>query len=299
MSNSDSQNFKFSIIIPVYNEKKTVNSVLQELKEYLRKKQYQAEIVVVNDGSTDQTGKILEKTNHIKLINHPYNKGYGAAIKTGVENAKYDWTIWYDSDGQHQPKYIEKLIKYRKEYDMVIGARQGYQGPIMRQPGKKLMRHLAQYLIQRKIPDLNSGFRLIKKSKFNKFTHLFPNGFSISTTITLAFFKQGFNIKYTPITVRKRKGNSSVTVSDGFKAIMLILRMIILFSPLRVFLPVSGSMLILGFVSLNLDIFLFSKQGQPNIGDTTMLLFVSSLFFFFFGLLADQISATRREMKMK
>ena len=289
----------FSIIMPVYNEEKAIKDVLEKLKTYLEGKEYQTEIIVVNDGSTDQTKKILKEIKGIKLINHPYNKGYGAAIKTGVKNAKYDWILWYDSDGQHQSKYIEKLIKYRKEYDMIVGARQGYQGPIIRQPGKKLIKHLAQYIIKHKIPDLNSGFRLIKKSKFEKFVHLFPNGFSISTTITLAFFKQGFNVKYIPITIKKRRGKSYVALSDGFKSIMLIFRMIILFSPLRVFLPVSGSIFALGLLSLSLDIFLFSKQGRPNIGDTTMLFFVFSLFFFFFGLIADQISAIRRELKIK
>jgi len=285
---------KISIVIPAYNEEESIKDVLVELKNYLKKNNFQSEVIVVNDGSTDQTRKILENIKDIKLINHPYNKGYGAAIKTGVENTKYDWIIWYDSDGQHQPEYIEKLIKYRKEYDMVIGARQGYQGPIMRQPGKKLLRHLAQYLVQHKIPDLNSGFRLIKKSKFEKFTHLFPNGFSISTTITLAFLKRGFNVKYIPITVKKRIGKSYVKINDGFKTIMLILRMIILFSPLRIFLPVSSLLFGLAILSLALDI---THTSSLNIGDTTILFFISSIFFLFFGLLADQISAIRREKK--
>jgi len=297
MSNINSKKFKFSIIIPAYNEKKAIDGVLQELKKYLKEKSYQTEIIVVNDGSTDQTNKILERINEIELINHPYNKGYGAAIKTGVEKAKYNWIIWYDSDGQHKPEYIEELIKNRKGYDMIIGARQGYKGPAMRQPGKKFLQKLAQYLIQNKIPDLNSGFRLIKKSKFKKFTHLFPNGFSISTTITLAFFKQGFNIKYIPITIKKRLGKSSVKANDGFKAIMLILRMIILFSPLRIFLPLSSLLLGASILSFVLDILFFYKG--LNVANTTILLFVSSLFFFFFGLLTDQISAIRRELKMK
>jgi len=284
----------FSIIIPVYNEEKAVKNVLEELRVYLNEKKYQAEIIVVNDGSTDKTKKILKDIKDIKLINHPYNKGYGAAIKTGAKNAKYDWILCYDSDGQHQPEYIEKLIKYQPEHDMIIGARRGYQGPIMRQPGKKILRHLAQYLIQHKIPDLNSGFRLIKKSKFEKFTHLFPDGFSISTTITLAFFKQGFNVKYAPIIIKKRVGKSHVTINDGFKTIMLILRMIILFSPLRVFLPVSGLMFGLALFSLIFDII---HTYSFNIGDATILLFISSIFFFFFGLLADQISAIRREKR--
>ena len=284
----------FSIIMPVYNEEKAVKDVLEELKAYLNEKKYQTEIIVVNDGSTDQTKKILKDIKNIKLINHPYNKGYGAAIKTGVENAKYNWIIWYDIDGQHQPEYIEKLIKYSNDYDMIIGARQGYQGPIMRQPGKRFLHYLAQYLIQHKIPDLNSGFRLIKKSKFEKFTHLFPNGFSISTTITLAFFKQGFNVKYTPIIIKKRVGKSHVKINDGFKSIMLMFRIITLFSPLRVFLPASSLLLGLAILSLVLDII---HTSSFNVGDTTILFFVFSLFSFFFGLLADQISAIRREKK--
>ena len=182
---------------------------------------------------------------------------------------------------------------------MIIGARKGYKGPFMRQPGKKLLTWTANYLVQKKIPDLNSGLRLIKKDLFSKFSHIYPNGFSLTTTITLAFFKEGLNVKYVPIKINKRKGRSHVTISDGFKTIMLIIRTIILFSPLRVFLPVSGSIFTLGLLSLSFDIFLFSKQGKPNIGDTTMLLFVFSLFFFFFGLIADQVSAIRRELKIK
>ena len=294
MLNLDSQNLKFSIIIPAYDEADAIENVLKELRTHLSEKKYQAEIIVVDDGSQDQTNKILKVFKDIKLISHPYNKGYGASLKTGVKNSKYDWLLWYDSDGQHQPEYIEELIKYCNEYDMIIGARVGYQGPFFRQPGKKLLHYLAEYLVRQKIPDLNSGFRFVKKDLFLKFSHILPNGFSVSTTITLAFLKEGFNVKYVPITIKKRKGKSSVKIQDGMKAIMLILRIITLFSPLRIFLPVSLLVLGLAIFSLGLDILPFS-QGQLNIGETTILLFISSLFFFFFGLLADQISAMRRE----
>ncbi len=285
---------KFSIIIPAYNEEKSVAQVITGLKNFLSKEEYDYEIIVIDDGSTDQTNKILKNIKNIKLISHPYNKGYGAAIKTGVKNAQYDWLLFYDSDGQHQPKYIEKLIKYTKRYDMIIGARVGYQGPLNRQPGKKLLNWVANYLVQQKIPDLNSGFRLVKKDIFLRFSHILPNGFSLSTTITLAFFKEALNVKYISIKINKRKGKSSVTVKDGFETLMLILRTITLFSPLRVFLPVSGLILGLALLSLVLDII---HTYSFNIGDTTILLFISSLFFFFFGLLADQISATRREKR--
>jgi len=295
MSNLNYQNLRFSIIVPAYNEQGIISNVLEELKNYLEEKKYQNEIIVINDGSTDKTDKILKNIKNIKLINHPYNKGYGASIKTGVKNAQYNWVLFYDSDGQHNPQYIEKLIKHISDYDMVVGARTGYQGPINRQPGRKLLHWIANYLVQQKIPDLNSGFRLIKKDLFLKFLHILPNGFSLSTTITLVFFKEALNVKYIPIKINKRVGKSYVKIHDGFKTIMLILRTIILFSPLRIFLPVS--ILIFGFAlfSFILDIFLFSKG--LNIGDTTILLFIFSLFFFFFGLLADQISAIRREQK--
>ena len=285
---------KFSIVIPAYNEEKAIEDTLKELKDYLSNKKYQTEIIVVNDGSKDQTKKILEKIEGIKLINHPYNKGYGASIKSGVKNAQYDWILLYDGDGQHQPQYIEKLIKHNKNYDMVIGARVGYQGPLSRQPGKKLLTLVANYLVQQKIPDLNSGFRLIKKDSFLKFLHILPNGFSISTTITLAFFKEGLNIKYIPIRINKRKGQSTVGLKDGFEALMTVLRTITLFSPLRIFLPISFFLFCLSLlVSIVQSVYL----KEFNISDTTILFFVSSLFLFFFGLLADQISAVRRERR--
>lgn len=294
MSNLNFQNFKFSIIMPAYNEAGAIKDVLEKLKAYLNEKKYQTEIIVVNDGSTDKTDKILKVLKDIKLISHPYNKGYGASLKTGAKNAQYDWLLFYDSDGQHQPKYIEELIKYRDEYDMIVGARIGYQGPLIRRPGKRILRWLANYLAEQKIPDLNSGFRLIKKDLFLKFSHILPNGFSLSTTITLAFFKEGLNVKYAPITINKREGKSSLKIQDGFKTIILIFSAIILFSPLRIFLPVSVLIFGLALLSFVLDIFLFSR-GQLNIGDITILLFIFSLFFFLFGLLADQISAIRRE----
>lgn len=294
MSSFNSQNFKFSIIIPAYNEEGTIKGVLEELKNYLKEKKYQTEIIIVNDGSTDQTNRISKGIKNIKLINHPYNKGYGASIKTGAKNARYSWLLFYDSDGQHNPQYIEKLIKYISDYDMVVGARTGYRGPLSRQPGKKLLNWMANYLVQQKIPDLNSGFRLIKKNLFLKFLHILPNGFSLTTTITLAFFKEALNVKYIPIKINKRKGKSFVKIHDGFKTIVLILRTIILFSPLRVFLPVSGLIFGLALLSLTLDII---HTYSFNIGDMTILLFIFSLFFSFFGLLADQLATIRRNIK--
>ena len=295
MKDFKDKKINLSIIIPAYNEEQVIESVLSNLKNYLNKKIINYEIIVINDGSTDRTKERINKISNIKLVNHPYNKGYGASIKTGVKNTQYDWILLFDSDGQHRPEDINNLLNYIKDYDMIIGARVGYQGPIIRQPGKKILHWTANYLVQKKMPDLNSGLRLIKKDLFLRFLHILPNGFSLSTTITLAFFKEGLNVKYIPIKINKRKGKSSVTIKDGFETLMLILRTIILFSPLRIFLPVSFFFFFLSLVTFILDIMFYSKE--LNISDTTILFFISSLFFFFFGLLTDQISAIRREKK--
>jgi len=288
----------FSIVMPVYNEEKAVKNVLEELKAYLNEKKYQTEIIVVNDGSTDQTKKILRSIDDIKLINHPYNKGNGAALKTGIKNALYDYVLFFDADGQHKPEYIKEFLKYSTEYDVIAGARtKGYKGPFMRQPGKRILHFLANYLSDQKIPDLNCGMRLIKKDILLRFMHIFPNSFSMYTTMSLIFTKEGLNIKYIPIGINKRIGKSTVRPKDAFKMFISILRTIILFSPLRVFLPVSTAVFGLAILSLSLDIFLSFSHGRLNIGDTTILLFIFSLFFFFFGLLADQISAIRKEQK--
>ncbi len=281
----------FSIIIPAFNEESSIKEVLINLKKYLRTNDYQSEIIVVNDGSTDQTLEILKKIKKINLINHPYNKGYGAALKTGVKNSKYDWILFYGGDNQHNPKYIPELLKYTQDYDMIIGARQGYQGPFLRQPGKKFLHWMAEYLVQNKIPDLNSGLRLINKSLFNKFKHILPNGFSLSTTITLAAFRENFNVKYISIKINKRNGKSTVKPKDAFVTLMLILRIITLFSPLRIFLPISFIFGLAALVSLIYDI------TKTNITDITVIFLFCAIMLFFFGLLADQIAAIRRHIK--
>jgi len=284
---------KFSVIVPALNEEATIAKSLSDLKEYLSSKFFgRYEIIVINDGSTDRTGAILKETDDIKVIDHPYNKGYGASIKTGVSASQFDWILTFDSDGQHYKEDIEKLLEAKNGFDMVVGSRVGYQGPLIRQPGKKILHWIAEYLVERKIDDLNSGLRLIKKELFLKYQHLLPNGFSWTTTITLAFFKEGLNVRYKPIEIKKRQGGkSTVKISDSTKLLMLILRIIMLFSPLRIFLP--GSMIIFLFAVA----FAVYDLTNLNISDTTILLFISSLLIFFFGLLADQIAAMRREIK--
>ena len=286
------ENIKFSIILPAYNEEKVIAEVLTNLKDYLKQNfTNRYEIIVVNDGSADKTKEILTSIEGIKLINHPYNKGYGASVKTGVAASQYDWILTFDSDGQHRIEDIKRLIDASDGFDMVVGARQGYQGPAIRQPGKKILKLVAEYLVEKKIPDLNSGLRLIKKEHFIRYRHLLPNAFSWTTTITLALFKEGLNVNYVQIEIKKRQGGKSmVKLSDIKKVLMLIVRITTLFSPLRVFLPTSLLLFVFGIlVSI-------PELIQGNISDSLMLFLMSALIIFFFGLIADQVSAIRREI---
>ena len=243
---------------------------------------------------TDKSKEILEKISGLRLINHPYNKGNGASVKTGAKNAKFDWLLTFDADGQHKPEYIKEFIKYSDQYDMITGWRQGYKGPFIRQPGKKMLHLIANYLVERKIPDLNCGFRLLKRDLFLKYEHLLPDGFYCTTSI-LTFLKEGLNVKYVPIYINKRiRGKSSVKISDGFRTIMLVVRLIMLFSPLKIFMPIAMA----GFiVSLAMMAYIMIQTHFDMISKSGGFLFVASLLIFLFGLLADQVAAIRRHLQ--
>ena len=284
---------QLSIIIPAYNEEGIVAKTIEGLKRELTKIDLEYEIIVINDASTDNTKEILKTISDIKLINHPYNKGYGASLKTGIKESVFENILFFDADGQHRGEYIPEMLKYADDFDMVSGARIGYKGPIIRQPVKRILKWLAEYLSQQKIPDLNCGLRIVKKKKISKFTHLLCDGFSFSTTSSLLFLTEGMSIKYIPVKISKREGKSSVKPKHALDALIFILRVVLLTSPLRVFLPISVFLFILGSVSLIQNII------YKNISDITILLIVSGMLIFFFGLLADQTSAIHKEIKNK
>ena len=200
-----------TIIIPTHNEEKGIADVINGIKRL--NEGY--EIIVVDDGSTDNTYKLAAKTG-VKVIRHPYNKGYGAALKTGIRNAEADVVLFIDADGQHKPSDIQKLIQYIGEYDMVVGARtKKSEISLLRRPGKKILSITANYLAGMKIPDLNSGLRALKKSVAMEFMHILPNTFSFSTTITLALITSGYSVKYVPIEASERVGKSKIKPFRG------------------------------------------------------------------------------------
>ncbi len=278
-----------AIVIPAYNEAGGLPNVLDHLSAW---SQRGAQIIVVDDGSTDDTSRVALERG-ARVIRHHNNKGYGAALKAGIRAADRELVVTFDADGQFDVNDIEKLVLALQDCDMAVGVRpQGAGSPTIRKPGKWLLGKTANYLAQTQIPDLNCGFRALRTETARRFLNLLPNGFSFTTTITLAMFKDGYNVSYLPITVHPRKtGTSSVRVADGFNTFLLIIRIISLFDPLKVFLPAAALLFLVGILYLILDSILL---GKPNIASGAVILFVSAVMVFMFGILADQVSAIRR-----
>jgi len=277
---------QISVIIAAYNEEAAIGDVLQALQTHFNEQ----EIIVVDDGSTDHTAEIAESAG-VKVIRHPYNKGYGAALKTGIRAASGDVILTIDADGQHNANDLLELLPYIERFDMVVGQRvQRFHSQLWRMPGKWLLTRLAEYLVGRKIPDLNSGMRALRREVILKYLHLCPDGFSFSTTSTLILLNRGYSVKYVPIHVNIREGKSTVSVATGFDTILLVLRVMTLFEPLRLFIPVSLVLFTFGIV-WGLP-YLWQSRGV-SVG--ALLFVLIGVQIFFFGLLTDQISQLRKE----
>lgn len=278
-----------SIIIPAYNEELAIDSTLQQLVELKIHETY--EIIVVDDGSEDQTAAIV-KTYPVTLKKHHVNKGYGAALKTGIRRAHGDVVILMDSDGQHHPKYIPEILELMQDYDMVIGERSNTSFQVKRRKaGKRMIRRVGEYLVEQKLPDYNSGFRGFYKKDIEGMLHLMPNGFSFSTTSTLAYLKEGYNLGTFPIEVEARIGRKSNVkmVKDGSKTLLLLFRIIMLFNPLKVFFPASVISFVIG-VGFGIMGFIFYDRFSNGAVVLTMM----GMFLFFIGLMADQVSILNR-----
>ena len=285
-----------SIIIPVYNEEEVIGSVLEGLREWRAR----AEIIVIDDASTDRSAEIAARAG-VRVIRHRVNKGYGAALKTGIRAAVGDVIVMMDADGEHDTAQIQRLLDAMGDNDMVVGARgKGSHAPLMRRPGKWILSQVANYLAQTNIPDLNSGFRAFRKDIARLFLHILPNGFSFSTTLTLALFKEGFNIAYVPIITTPRVGSPSTVnpLRDGINTLMLIIRIIALFDPIKVFLPTSLALFLVGVSYwIGSGVFRYASHIEPafHIPTGALLVMLSAVIVFMFGILADQVSAIRRE----
>ncbi|MBI3034083.1 glycosyltransferase family 2 protein [Candidatus Woesearchaeota archaeon] len=272
-----------SVLIPVYNEEKSVAATIERIKKAMGKQQH--EIIAINDGSTDKSGKIVSSIAGIRSISHPYNLGYGAALKTGLKNAKGEWVLITDADGTYPIESIPELLKYREQYDMVVGSRSGKNVPNMRKPAKAILGLLANILTGKKIPDLNSGFRLFRKDVAMKFMSLYPSGFSFTITITLACLTNDYTVKYVPIEYSKREGKSTISPLKDFLGFMtLIVRIIMYFEPLKFFLIPS---LLLIFAGIADGIYEFITIR--NIAQLPVILLLAGLQIGLLGLLADLV----------
>lgn len=276
-----------SIVIPAYNEADVIGGVVAGLRGGAPWR----EIIVVDDGSRDATAATATAAG-ATVIRHPYNKGNGAAVKTGIRRATGEFILIIDGDGQHPPEDACRLVSRLGEYDLVIGARSSStQATHTRRFGNEALNQLASYLTGRQIPDLTSGFRGARRECLREFIHLLPNGFSTPTTTTLAFLKAGYNVAFEPIEARSRVGNSKIRLArDGAKFLMIILKIITLFSPLRIFLPLSIASFMLGAAYA-----VWTIATQSHVTNSSVLLIMLAVIVFLVGLVSEQISALRFE----
>ncbi len=274
-----------SVIVPAFNEEAVIENVARKIISRLGE---QDELLVVDDGSTDRTAELARKAG-ARVVSHPYNMGNGAAIKTGIRNGRGEVFVFMDGDGQHDPAEIPDLAGQIGVYDMVVGARAGFDGAIHRNLANGIYNFFASYITGRKIADLTSGFRAIKAGVARKFAYLLPNTFSYPTTITLALMRAGRSVKYHPITVSPRVGKSKIRLFiDGPRFFIIIFRIAVLFSPLRIFIPVSAAVFLTGL--LHYAYTFFTSHRFTNF---SQLMMVASILFFLLGLISEQIALLR------
>jgi glycosyltransferase involved in cell wall biosynthesis len=283
-------NPKISIIIPAHNEAESIGALLRDIRSL----HPEAEVIVVNDGSTDETANVAHEAGAI-VYSHPYNIGNGAAIKSGIRVATGDVLVFMDGDGQHAPEDIERLLEFIPDFEMVVGARSvSGQASIGRAVGNKIYNWLGSYVAKFQIKDLTSGFRAVKADTARSFLYLLPNTYSYPTTITLGVLRSGGSLKYVPITATKRRqGHSQIKlVEDGVRFFMIIVRICTLYSPMRIFLPVSFSMFLLGLFR-----YAHSFITEGRFTNMSALLFVSAIIIFMMSLISEQLCQMRFERR--
>jgi len=272
-----------SVILPARNESAGLAKLLKSLVAEMP----DAEIIVVNDGSSDDTAKVCE-SHGVRVITHAYSMGNGAAIKTGLRNASGDIVVCMDADGQHDPADIRTLLsKLSEGYDMVVGARgMASQASVGRGLANAFYNRLASWMVNQRVHDLTSGFRAARTRKFREFLYLLPNGFSYPTTVTMAFFRAGYQVAYIPIVASKRLGKSHLRpVRDGIRFLLIIFKIGSLYSPLKLFAPLS-----VGFFATALSYYVYTFLTEGRFTNMSALLFTTSVIIFLIGLVSEQIT---------
>jgi len=276
---------RVSIVIPACNEAGAIADVVKELRAAAD----WGEIIVVDDGSTDETAARAQSAG-ARVVRHPYNKGNGAAVKTGVREATGEFILIIDGDGQHKPEDARRIVDKLDPFDLVVGARaKDTHAGLRRRIGNAALNGLASFLTERDIPDLTSGFRAARRSGLIEFLPILPNGFSTPTTTTLAFLKAGYNVTFEPVEARVRIGTSKIKLSrDGPRFFLIVLRVITIFSPLRIFLPVSALSFLVGAAYA-----VWTMITQRHVTNSSVLLITLSVVIFLMGLISEQIAALR------
>jgi glycosyltransferase involved in cell wall biosynthesis len=276
-----------SVIVPAFNEGLSIRQLVVDLQTAAS----WHEILVVDDGSSDDTGAQAGAAG-ARVIRHPYNKGNGAAVKSGIRQASGTFVLIIDGDGQHRPGDAVRLISQLSEYDLVVAARSmATQATASRRLGNSLLNSLASYLTERPIPDLTSGFRAARRDCLLEFLHLIPNGFSTPTTTTLAFLKAGYSVQFVPVEAAMRQGVSKIRLGpDGAKFVLILLKLITIFSPLRIFVPVSLATFTLGAAYA-----VWTIATQSHVTNSSVLLILLSVVMFLIGLVSEQIASLRFE----
>ncbi len=279
---------EFSIILPVFNEARNLATLLERLGALSLPN---AEIILVDDGSTDGSARMAEG-KEIRVIAHPYNIGNGAAIKSGIRAACGRLLVLMDSDGQHQPEDIPKLVAEAERYHMVVGARaKGSKLRFHRNVANLIYNAFASYVTKFRVQDLTSGFRVVRRADALRFIDLLPNEFSYPSTLTLAFLRSGLTVKYVPIHSLYRSGQSKISlISDGLRFLLIITKIATLFSPLRVFLPVSGFFFITGF-----GYYLYTYLTEGRFTNMAVFLLTTGVIVFMLGLVSEQVALLRME----
>lgn len=272
-----------SIILPAKNEAGGLRKTLPSLRSLYP----DAEIIVVDDGSTDDTAAIAIELG-AKVVSHPYSKGNGAAIKSGARAATGETLVFMDADGQHKPEDVARLLaRLSQGYDMVVGARGlASQAGAHRAAANSLYNVLASWMVEQNVEDLTSGFRAVKAHLFRQFLYMLPNGFSYPTTITMSFFRAGYSVMYESIEAPERIGKSHIRLGrDGIRFFLIIFKIGTLYSPLKLFLPISFT-----FFMTGLGYYLYTFLGTGRFTNMSALLFITSVLVFLIGLISEQIS---------